>query len=119
MTELGQIKYIFGKNAIEQWVTCLNSWICGDFAISRKKKRFDVDLTDKMTELDQTKHSLGIFSKNPIEQGVTCVVVYIFYGLCYEMVYIGSKNLDCHQFNLLFFNFLVYFIVLSTPKSLF
>ena len=33
--------------------------------------RFDVHLTDKMTELDQIEHKFGILSKNAIEQGVT------------------------------------------------
>ena len=35
------------------------------------KTRFDVHLTDKMTEIDQTQHKFGILSKNAIEHGVT------------------------------------------------
>ena len=36
------------------------------------KTRFDVDLTGKMTEFDQTKYRFGILSENAVEQGVTC-----------------------------------------------
>ena len=44
--------------------------------------------------------------------------VYILYGVCYEMVYMGSKTLSATSPNR-FLNFFVYCILLSTPKSLF
>ena len=47
------------------------------------KIRFDVHLTDEMTELDQTKHIFEIVSKNTIEQGVKCHDSLILGGFCH------------------------------------
>ena len=36
--------------------------------VIHRENWFDVDLTDKMTEFDQTKHRFGILTKNPFKQ---------------------------------------------------